>query len=72
MSIYNCKTVSLNKLIFTPNGVLESLCTKCKTRDCENPIEEKTVMFLGIPKKIKVHVSTASVGAVVACDGFVE
>lgn len=67
---YKCKTVSLNKLIATPMGFGMPLCQKCKTRDCTNPIEWRSVSFVGINKKVRVFVKGSQISFVVSCNGY--
>jgi hypothetical protein len=73
MPAYDCKTIPLTKLIPTPNGYLQPLCNKCKSKDCENPIEQKIISVLGVPKKMRVYVLPHSINIVVDCpNGYVE
>lgn len=71
MSTPNCKTIPLTKLIPTPKGFLAPLCNTCKSRDCEHPIEQKTISVLGVAKKMRVFVMPYSINLVVDCDGYV-
>jgi len=49
------------------------LCMKCKSRDCENPIElrEVALPIVGI-KKLKVLVQGRRVSVVRLCEGYIE
>ena len=72
MGIKKCKTISLQKLIVTGTGYAKPLCDTCRCKDCDNPIEQKTVSIMGVAKKMKVYVLPYSVGIVVDCEGYVE
>jgi hypothetical protein len=49
------------------------LCMKCKSRDCDNPIELREIALpvVGI-KKLKVLVQGRRVSAVRSCEGYIE
>ena len=68
MPDYKCKVIPLVKIIpgFKP------LCDRCTCRDCDNPLEKKTVSILGVNKKMKVFAMGTSVGIVASCEGFIE
>ena len=69
---YECKTVSLSKLIITPKGELKPLCNSCVSPDCENPIEEKSISVFGLIEKYKVYVGGIDDRIVVQCLGYIN
>jgi hypothetical protein len=68
---YRCKTVSLVKLNVDHKGFITSLCDNCKTADCDNPIEKRSISILGIKKENKVYIRSNEPSFVVACEGFI-
>lgn len=69
---YNCKTTPITKLRVLPHGGYERpLCNICRSQDCENPIEKRSVSVCGINEMMRVYVTQTQVSAVVNCDGFV-
>jgi len=69
---YKCKTVTIDKLIASPNGFVMPICQTCKAADCTNPIEKKIISIVGIKKEIKVFSKGNSAGFVVTCNGYVK
>jgi len=69
---YKCSLQSVNQLIPSYSGFVLSLCEKCKTEDCTNPIEVRKVSVLGVTKKIKVYSRGIDSHFVVGCEGFLE
>lgn len=67
---YKCEIVSASKLIATPLGFISSLCDKCKTLDCSNPIEKKKMSVIGIQKEVRVLVRGGFDYYVCSCQGF--
>lgn len=65
-----CKKVSLDKLIITPQGVLEPLCQTCIHKDCGNPIEPKQISIFGVTKVLRLYISVGAPMAVVDCEGY--
>lgn len=70
MAAYKARTIPLTQLRVGRRGFVESLCTNCKSRDCENPIEWREIPVVGIPKRMRVWVSGNRVAMVDACVGF--
>jgi|LauGreDrversion4_2_1035121.scaffolds.fasta_scaffold01463_14 hypothetical protein len=66
---YKCNLERLNK-ITQPDKDKISLCTKCKSIDCSNPIENMSISIFGIMTTIRVYVTTNSIFAVKNCDGY--
>ena len=70
MAEYKVLSQDITKIAgdFTP-----PLCMKCKSRDCENPIELREIALpvVGI-KKLKVLVQGRRVSAVRQCEGYIE
>lgn len=69
---YNCKYFPINKLILNENGDMESLCTKCKSQDCSNPIEKRKISILGIIKEARLFVRGTEPMIVIQCEGYVD
>ena len=63
--------IPVDKVIVTPGGFFESLCTSCSSPDCTNPIEDRDVSFAGQMKKLRLHVINNVVRQVVSCRGYV-
>lgn len=68
---YNCKTVSLNKVLFDNKGLIRSLCDTCQTKDCSNNIESRNVSILGVNKQMRVLVKGHEIFLVVGCEGYI-
>ncbi len=66
---YEVKTVSLDRMIITPVGVLGSLCDNCQTADCTHQIEITNVSMFGINKKMRCLISGNTPCLVAACRG---
>ena len=67
---YKCSKIPLKKLILTNGDTVDSLCTSCKSRDCENPIEETYISVFGVNKKVRAWKDYLNVSIVVNCDGY--
>jgi hypothetical protein len=70
--IYHCSVIPLATAPRGPKGFLHSLCDKCKTKDCENPIQYKYVSHIGITEKRRCYIGGLQEGIVVSCDGYME
>lgn len=68
---YDCSLASADRLLLDPMGVKYPLCNDCRAPDCTNPIREKTVYVLGLPKTMRLYVVSNVVKQVVACRGYV-
>lgn len=66
------KTVSLpiSQLIVTHQGVIESRCNTCKTKDCTNPIIKKKMSIFGVNKECRVMKRGNYEHFVVDCEGY--
>lgn len=67
---YKASLFPLNKISdakIVENG---TLCDKCCSFDCSNPIVNLTVSVIGVNKKMKVWKTSTNRFAVVNCDGF--
>lgn len=69
---YRCKTVDINKLQINGRGAIAPLCDGCKTSDCTNPIEKRTISIMGINKEHRVCVRYNLSSFVVACEGYTK
>lgn len=67
---YKNKTIPLSKLILQKTGPIEPLCNSCKTKDCENLIERKSVSVLGVNKKWRLSSKLNQHLCVIECDGY--
>lgn len=67
---YKVKTIPLHKEIISYNKVVEPLCNKCKSRDCDNPIEPTVFSIRGVQSIWKVYVVGQRKSMVVDCTGF--
>ena len=67
---YKCKLVSIKQLLISSQGFVTSLCDKCGTRDCSNPIEKRKVSILGVTRETKVFVGGHDEQFVIECMGF--
>ncbi len=69
---YEVQLAPIDKVIVTPQGVLEPLCNSCSSPDCSNPIQEKSVSIVGRMQKNRLYVMNENiVRQVVACKGYV-
>lgn len=66
---YKCRLERLDK-ISQPDPVKISLCSKCTSMDCSNPIENVSVSIFGIMTNIRAYVTPNSIFAVKNCDGY--
>ncbi len=69
---YECNVVPCDKLLMDGSGSKDSLCNDCLAPDCTNPIREKTVYVVGIPKKMRLWEAFNVVRQVVSCKGYVS
>ena len=70
---YECGLMPLSKLLVSPNGVVEPLCTSCHCADCTNPIRKIVISELGINKSHRLYVTAYSeFMAVMECPGYIH
>ncbi|HUS50717.1 MAG TPA: hypothetical protein VMZ91_11165 [Candidatus Paceibacterota bacterium] len=69
---YRCKTIPVNKMEVTHQGLINPLCDSCETIDCTNPIERKKISIIGITRKCKVYSRGPEVSFVIACEGYLQ
>ena len=69
---YNCKTISISKVPLNTQGLIESLCDRCTTRDCTNSVENRKVSILGIKREMRVIAKGQNVYIVIQCEGFYQ
>ena len=69
---YHCKYIQMNKLLVDHTGPIESICTKCKSEDCSNPIEKRKMSVFGITKECRFFVRGSDPMFVIQCEGYVE
>lgn len=69
---YRCKTVLLNSLIVGPTGIVMPLCEDCKTTDCDNPIEKRSVSIMGVSRKVRSYMRGDVAYFVIDCQGFTK
>ncbi len=67
---YEVSLAHVSKTILGPEGYMEPLCNSCLAPDCTNPIRERVVSIMGIPKKIRLHVVNNMVRQVIECKGY--
>ncbi len=68
---YKIRTVPLKQLVITTKGVVRSLCTNCRNRDCKIDIREIDVPIFGSLEKMRCQFSGSDVNMVVECDGYI-
>lgn len=66
---YKCRLERLDKINSHKKDDL-SLCTKCSSSDCSNPIENISISIFGIISSIRAYVTPNSIYAVKSCDGY--
>jgi len=69
---YKCKTIPLTTLLVGPYGLVTSLCDRCLTKDCENPIENKIVSIMGVSRNIRSYMKGDDAYFVIECQGYTE
>ena len=69
---YQCRSIQISKLLLGVEGIIESLCETCKSTDCSNNIENRTISILGISKKRKVLMRGNEASIVISCKGYVS
>lgn len=67
---YKCQLVSMAQMLIGPDGLVMPLCNSCGTCDCSNPIENRQVSIMGLPKKCKIYSKGSSEYMVVSCVGY--
>ncbi len=68
---YNCKAISIERLMASTKGFVMPLCQSCRTIDCANPIEKRQISILGIKKEIRVLARGTIINFVINCNGYV-
>ncbi len=53
---YAVETVPVDRVVVTPEGLLEPLCNTCCCPDCTNPIEARQVSRMGILKELRLYI----------------
>jgi len=66
---YRCTLKSLSTFSGDPKK-FATLCDKCQTPDCENPIEFVSISILGVASKHRIYKNSTGGHQVVKCDGF--
>ena len=66
---YRCTLKSLTTFTGNPSKFC-TMCDKCGTLDCENPIEFVNISILGKTAKHRIYKTISGSHQVVQCDGF--
>ena len=66
---YKCRLEKLTSIQTKDSNDL-SLCSKCHSFDCSNPIENITISMFGINTKIRAYVTINGTYGVKQCEGF--
>ncbi|MFA5598959.1 MAG: hypothetical protein WDA06_00045 [Phenylobacterium sp.] len=69
---YKIKTITVEKLLVSYDGVVTSLCDKCGSLDCSNIVENRTISIFGKNETHKVIKRGKSFFFVVECEGFIN
>jgi|19_taG_2_1085344.scaffolds.fasta_scaffold100585_2 hypothetical protein len=69
---YNCRRITINKLLTDYEGISEPLCQHCTNIECENPIQIREVFVVGVLHKMKLYAVGEEPMAVTQCEGFVN
>ena len=70
---YEVRLAPIDKCVVSSKGFFEPLCNNCASPDCTNPIEEKTVYVVGIPKVYRVWMEREGIiRQVVDCKGYTD
>lgn len=67
---YPCKTISLLQVPKTSQGIVEPLCNSCLSRDCDNPIEKRSVSLPHGKKDWRVMTRGNNISVVLQCQGY--
>jgi len=67
---YKCETISLQKMLLGPKGVVGTLCNNCQAKDCTNPVQWQNISIIGVKKKFRVLVVGDEYYAVIKCEGY--
>ena len=67
---YPCQTISLQKMLCGPKGVVEPLCNNCTSKDCSNPVQWQKISVMGIKKEYRILIRGYEYLAVVQCEGY--
>ncbi len=68
---YACKSIPISHLPVNSKGISSSLCDRCSSRDCDNPVERISVSILGVSEEHKAYMRGNEPYYVVSCTGFV-
>lgn len=66
---YKCALKPLTTFTGDP-GKFMTMCDKCNSADCENPIEFISISILGKTSKHRVFKTNSGCHQVISCDGF--
>jgi len=70
---YECKKLPLQSLMkIGHEGIIEPLCETCKSQDCSNPIQKRTVSVFGLNKPMRLYAVGDDLMVVVKCMGHVR
>lgn len=67
---YKCKLERLDRISSKEDNENISLCSKCSSLDCSNPIQNVSISIFGINTRIRAYVTPNSVFAVKSCEGY--
>jgi len=67
---YKCQTISLQKMLYGPQGVIDPLCNDCNSKDCSNTVQWHKISIIGIKKKHRVFIRGNECSAVIQCEGY--
>jgi len=69
---YECKMVSLSRLVVTDKGALKTpLCDSCFSSDCSNKLAKKDVSIFGVISRHRVIRKGTELFFVVSCKGYI-
>lgn len=66
---YRCTLRPLATFVGDPNS-FKTVCDRCGTLDCENPIEFVNISILGKTSKHRIYKTVSGSHQVIQCDGF--
>jgi hypothetical protein len=69
--IYKTVSLPINQIIVKRGVIVESLCNKCESRDCENFIEKKQISIYGLVQTWRLINKSNSYEIVVDCEGYI-
>jgi hypothetical protein len=67
---YRNKSISISRVNVDFKGIVEPLCSSCRTRDCTHAIETKKASVFGVIRTWRLMTKGTDSLAVISCEGY--